>query len=139
MTGKYETLHNDIYSIWASANWSNENIKTFPENFIGQVPNKEYIRVSILPSDRSMDTSYQHLGSVSGQVMIDIFVPAGKGPIRASQIADRLDAYLVGKSVQSGQGLTQFQTSTLSNFGFDKANASLFRAIYTIPFTYFGV
>lgn len=134
MANKYTNLQNDIYSIFAAAGWTAENIKSFPENFIGAVPGKEYIRIHIKAEREGLD-----IVSVSGQVMIDIFVPAGGGPIRASQIADRLDVYLVGRSLKLSSGHTQFLNSTLSNFGVDKANASLFRSIYSIPFNYFGV
>ena len=134
MTNKYTNLQKDFHSIFSASEWTAENIKTFPTNFIGTVPSKEYIRVSILPSGEGID-----IRSVSGQAMIDIFVPAGAGPLRASQIADRLDNYLVGRSLKLSSGHTQFHNSTLSDFGIDKANPSLFRSIYSIPFNHFGV
>lgn len=131
---KYSNLLDDVYSVFGTNEWSGESILTFPENFTGNVPGKEYIRVHILPNGEGIN-----LQSVSGQVIIDIFVPAGGGPSRVSTIADRLDIYLVGKSINTGSGVTQFQNSSLSNFGPDKANGGLFRSMYSISFNYFGV
>ena len=131
---KYESLNKDIFSIFAASTWVAENIKTFPENFTGA--GTEYIRVGIVAS------SYDKKGSQSsafGQLIIDIFFPAGAGNARAIYIADKLDTYLVGKTlVGSNNGNTQMGTSTLTYLGNDKADPSLYRASYSISFNYFG-
>lgn len=132
--GVYENLHKDIFSVFGAAGWVAESITTFPENFTGAVSSREYIRIKILANTEGLNIS-----SIAGLLMIDIFVPAGGGPLRSSQIADRLDAYLVGRSLHLSSGHTQFWRSSLSNFGLDTDNASLFRSIYSIPFNHFGV
>lgn len=133
---KYDSLNKDIFSIFSSIGWSTESIKTYPENFVGTSVDTEYIRVSIVSNSFDRQGSQD---SVFGQLMIDVFYPAGQGNARAIAIADRLDNYLACKTlVGSEKGNTQMGVSTLTYSGNDKANASLYRAIYTIPFNYYG-
>lgn len=133
--GKYQNLETDAFSIFASTPWKNENIKTFPANFIELSPGNEFIRVSVIPSGNGIN-----LTSISGVLIIDIFTSAGNGPKKTSLIADKLDSYLVGKSVSTITGnRTQFNNSSLSYVGLDTVNSALYRATYSIPFNYFGV
>jgi len=133
--GKYENLEKDVFSIFGSTSWKNENIKTFPVNFIELTPGTEFVRVSVIPSGNGIN-----LTSISGVLIIDIFTSAGNGPRRTSLIADKLDSYLVGKSVSTVSGnSTQFNKSALAYVGLDTVNSALYRATYSIPFNYFGV
>ena len=132
--GTYTALETDVYSIFSSAGWLAENVKTYPSNFLAISPGNEYIKVSIIPSGRGIN-----LKSKSGILIIDIYTPAGGGPRAASLIADKLDSYLVGKTVTTvSRTNTQFEQSSLSHLGTDRDNSSLFRSSYTIPFNYFG-
>jgi hypothetical protein len=132
--GKFTRLQEDAFSIFNSAEWKAENIKTFPNNFITVNPGNEFIRVSIIGSGIGIN-----LESVSGVFIIDIFTSAGNGPRQASLIADKLDQYLVGKSISGESGsVTQFSNSALDARGLDRDNPALFRSLYTIPFNYFG-
>jgi hypothetical protein len=134
---KYGDLHADIYSIFGSPTWAAESIGTYPDNFVGTNVGNEYIRVSIIASGRSRANP---LKSASGQLIIDIFTLAGAGTKRMAFIADKLDAYLVGKSVATTSGgTTQLMESSLASQGIDKANPALYRASYSIPFNYFGI
>jgi len=126
---KYSSLYQAIYSIFATNGWKAEAIPTFPTNFVGSGVD-EYIRISIVASGDA------DIKSATGQVIIDIFYPAGGGSLRAITIADKLDKYLAGKTVNSA---IQFFSSTLTEIGNDTANASLYRSKYSIPFNYFGV
>jgi hypothetical protein len=133
--GKYENLEKDVFSIFGSTSWKNENIKTFPVNFIELTPGTEFVRVSVIPSGNGIN-----LTSISGVLIIDIFTSAGNGPRKTSLIADKLDSYLVGKSVSTVSGnSTQFNKSALAYLGLDTVNSALYRATYSIPFNYFGV
>jgi hypothetical protein len=133
--GKFASLEKDIFSVFGATEWLAENIATEPDNFFGKNTGNEYIRVIIIAGRPSVNCT-----SVSGQLSIDIFIPAGVGPNKASLIADKLDSYLVGKVISSATGnATQFGSSTLASNGIDSANPSLFRFIYSIPFNYFGV
>lgn len=132
--GKYLNIQNDIFSIFNSTAWKAENIKTYPSNFIAVNSGNEFIRVSIIPSGSGVN-----LNSVSGVLIIDIFTPAGNGPKAVALIADKLDTYLVGKSLITGiNSVTQLKSSSLQLLGNDKDNSALYRSNYTIPFNYFG-
>jgi hypothetical protein len=132
--GKYSALQTDIFSVFNSVAWNAELIRTVPVNYNGESVGNEYIRVVIIPEHKGLN-----LKSASGILSIDIFTPAGDGPNRTSFIADKLDDYLVGKSLSTVSGVTQFDRSNLQPFGVDKANPTLYRSIYSITFNYFGV
>lgn len=132
---KYSQLQTDIFSLFASSSWKAENIKTFPQNFIAMKAGTEFLRINILPGSSGINVN-----SVSGIVIIDIFISAGTGPKRAFLIADKLDSYVGGKYLPHGNGTaTQFGSSSLKALGNDTDNPSLFRFSYEIPFNYFGV
>lgn len=133
--GKYANLEKDIFGVFDTGAWKAENIKTFPSNFIASGAGDAFIRVSPVPSGQGLNPK-----SVSGILIIDIFIPAGHGPGRASTIADKLDTYLVRKLLSSASGSTsQFHASSLAYVGLDRDNASLFHSTYSIPFNHFGV
>lgn len=132
---KYSSIYKDVYSVFATTEWTNEGIKTFPSNFVGKVENNTYIRVDVVFGGKGVNWR-----SVSGLVMIDIFVPAGYGTKAIAQIADKLDKYLAGQTYKNtSNGQTMFGSSNMSVLGNDKDNPSLYRASYSIPFNYFGV
>ena len=134
--GKYKNLQDDIFSVFGGASWEAENIKTYPSDFIAIDPGDEFIRVMIIPNGEGVN-----LLSVTGVVIIDIFTSAGKGPTRASLIADKLDNYLVRQTLSTvSNSCTQFPLgSALASEGRDKDNGALYRSVYSIPFKYFGV
>lgn len=133
--GKYQNLESDLFSIFNTDAWKAEDIKTYPSNFIAVNTGSEFIRVSAIPGGQGLN-----LSSVSGILVVDIFISAGNGPKRISLIADKLDDYLVGKTFSTGSaGTTQLKNSSLSLNGVDKDNPSLYRATYSIPFNHFGV
>lgn len=133
---KYAALYADVYAVFATVPWGLENIPTYPENFVGTDVGNEYIRLNVIAGGQTVVNATK---SITGQLLIDIFFPAGGGSIRASQIADKLDTYLAGQSFTSSlNGTTQFQTSTLVSVGNDKDNPSLYRFLYTISFNHFG-
>jgi hypothetical protein len=134
--GKYTDLSANIFSVFGSPEWSLEKIKTFPSDFTGKDAGTEYLRVTIIPSGHQAANT---LTSVSGILMVEIFTAAGFGPNRALTIADKLDTYLAGKVFRLGEGQTQFASSTLAGGALDKANSSLYRDLYSIPFNHFGV
>jgi hypothetical protein len=131
--GKYVNLEQDVFSVFASADWLNEDIKTFPTNYIAVNSGNEFIRVSVIPSGKPINRD-----SLAGILIIDIFIPAGAGTRRAMGIADTLDKYLVDKSKQTSTGVTQFGISSLVHNGLDKALLSLHRSTYTIAFNFYG-
>jgi hypothetical protein len=132
--GKYTNLEKDIFSLFSNITWTEEVIKTFPSNFVTVNAGEEFIRINILPKGFGIN-----LNSTSGVLLIDIFTLAGNGTKRTSLIADKLDSYLVGKSLSTeSKAVTQFANSSLDYSGNDKDNPTLFRATYSIPFNFFG-
>ena len=81
------------------------------------------------------------MSSSAGLVLIEIYTPVNQGPLRAAEIADKLDSYLAGKSLKTTSGgVTQFSDrSSLSYQGTDIDNASLVRSTVSIQFNHFGV
>jgi hypothetical protein len=131
--GKFADLERDVFSVFSHANWKLEKIPTHPSNFQAQDP--EYIRVTPIAGGQPLNRS-----SASGVLNIDIFIAAGKGPNRATVIADKLDGFLVAKSFSlSGRGVTQFEHSSLTPLGIDPENRALARFLYSIPFNHYGV
>lgn len=133
--GKYANVQADIFSIFSDNTWKAENIKSYPTNSVAVNSGNEFIRINIIPSGAGIN-----LSSISGILIIDIFTSAGSGPNRATLIADRLDSYIVGKSLSTVNGIvTQFLNSSMDYIGRDPDNVSLFRSAYSIPFNYYGV
>lgn len=133
--GKYTTLQDDVFSVFALPGWGDENIKTFPTDFVAVNAGTEYIRVNVIPNGGGINNE-----SIAGILVIDIFVAAGLGPSRTNLIADKLDQFLQGKSLSTADGiLTQFFSSSLAPIGKDRENPALWRSSYTIPFKSFGV
>lgn len=134
--GRYTDLRSDINLVFASDAWKAETIKILPSSFNGAVSD-ESLRLNILPQGSPASNPQQ---SISGYVIIDIFVKAGLGTKRVFEIADKLDDYLVGKTFKTGLvGSTQFLTGTLGEQEIDDDNESLLLTHYSIPFNYFGV
>jgi len=134
--GKFTETQVRIFSIFNSDTWKAEAIKTIPQDVSASNLGDEFIRVSIIPSQRGINRI-----STMGVCIIDIFVAAGKGPSRYHAIADKLDDYLQDKQVKIllSNNVVQFGASTLVPIGLDKDNPNLTRAQYTIPFNLFGV
>ena len=133
--GKYANLEKDIFTIVAETQLLNSSIRIFPGNFVATDTGNQFLRVSIIPSNRGLN-----LKSISGLLIVDIFIPSGGGLKLASTIADTLDSKFVGKSVSTSlNNVTQFGNSSLDHKGVDKDSPALHRSIYTIPFNFFGV
>ena len=132
--GKFTSLQQDIYSVFAKQKWKAEQIVTYPSLMVPDNPGQEYIRVSIVPSSQGINIS-----SVSGILIIDIFAALISGPKRPLQLADTLDIFLVAKSIELSTGTTQFMGSSVSSTQKDKDDPALSMTSYSIPFSYFGV
>jgi hypothetical protein len=128
--GKNSSIESDIFSVFASTGWLGEGVRTYPNNF--SPTGTEYIRVSILVGSTER-------GVTKGQLLVDIFAAAGEGTSRTSVIADKLDSYLVGKSLTTnGNKVTQGLDSALGTGRADSDNPSLFRTTYTLNYKYYG-
>jgi hypothetical protein len=134
-TGKYTGLQDGINTIFGDPKWLAEKIKTVPADFVMNGMGGEFIRLQVLPGSWNSNNGFY---SVAGYLMIEIYTTAGQGPARTNYIADKLDEYLVGKSIATSAGNAQFFISTIDTGGNDKANQTLYRTFYQIPFTFFG-
>lgn len=131
---KFHKATQAIMQVFGTAAWLAEDIKTIPSNYIGGNLGSEYIRVNVMTSGAGIN-----INSLSGQLIIDVFVPSGEGMLRATDIADTLDKYLVGKMFISGSDSVQLGNSTFSSTGLDAANRALYRYRYTMSFNFYGV
>jgi hypothetical protein len=130
---KHTALLTAIYSVFTTSEWRDQYITAMPPNFQGQLETEgEYTRINILASKPKLE--FGNANNISGSVMIDIFIPQGQGINRTHEIADILDSLIQTKWIDG----VQFGASTLQQLGRDQANSGLHRALYSIPFTYYG-
>lgn len=87
-------------------------------------------KAQVIASGRSVNTN-----SVSGQIIVTISTPNGKGPKELLEFAGKLDAALVGKHVNVDGASIQFYTSGLSG-SYVGDNKSRISCDYAIPFQY---
>ena len=117
-----------VEGLFASTAWTSNNIKAFPANYQGEINAEEWIRVSVLPF--SSELAYQDV-IANGQIVCNIFVPAGAGMKRAYQIADLLKTLLDIKVIS---GYLQTTNSFITNIGIDPKDAGLYNVDYTVNF-----
>ena len=117
-----------VEGLFASTAWTSNNIKAFPANYQGEIDSDEWIRVSVLPF--SSELAYQDV-IANGQIVCQIFVPAGAGMKRAYQIADLLKALLDQEVIS---GYLQTTNSFITNIGIDPKDAGLYNIDYTVNF-----
>ena len=117
-----------VEGLFASSAWTSNNIKAFPANYQGEIDSDEWIRVSVLPF--SSELAYQDV-IANGQIVCQIFVPAGAGMKRAYQIADLLKTLLDQEVIS---GYLQTTNSFITNIGIDPKDAGLYNVDYTVNF-----
>jgi hypothetical protein len=117
-----------VEGLFASSAWTSNNIKAFPANYQGEINAEEWIRVSVLPF--SSELAYQDV-IANGQIVCQIFVPAGAGMKRAYQIADLLKTLLDQEVIS---GYLQTTNSFITNIGIDPKDAGLYNIDYTVNF-----
>jgi len=131
----FDSVLADIESVFASSNWTSNNIDIYPENYQGAISDDtEFCRLSVLPSS-SENYVYGAKKLLSGLVAVKIFVKAGEGQNRIMGIGDILDLVLENKKLTNG---TELSTSYLSVEGLDPSNQALYSASYIIPFKIYG-
>ena len=117
-----------VEGLFASTAWTSNNIKAFPANYQGEIDSDEWVRVSVLPF--SSELAYQDV-IANGQIVCQIFVPAGAGMKRAYQIADLLKTLLDQEVIS---GYLQTTNSFITNIGVDPKDAGLYNVDYTVNF-----
>jgi hypothetical protein len=117
-----------VEGLFASTAWTNNNIKAFPANYQGEIDADEWIRLSVLPF--SSELAFKDV-IANGQIVCQIFVPAGSGMKRAYQIADLLKALLDQEVIS---GYLQTTNSFITNIGIDPKDSGLYNVDYTVNF-----
>lgn len=134
--GKFKEATLNIYKVFDSQEWKDLDIVTQPENYKG-VTGESILVYPVFSGGTILGAT---MGSISGTLIVDIFVEATKGPMRGYEIAALLDKYFVAQSLVSpGGSVTQMGRSTLQSLGTDSANPTLYRFSYSISFNHFGV
>lgn len=117
-----------VEGLFASSAWTSNNVKAFPANYQGEINADEWIRVSVLPF--SSELAYKDI-ITNGQIVCQIFVPAGAGMKRAYEIADMLKTLLDQEIIS---GYLQTTNSFITNIGIDTKDSGLFNVNYTVNF-----
>ena len=117
-----------VEGLFAYTAWTNNNIKAFPANYQGEINADEWIRVSVLPF--SSELAFKDV-IANGQIVCQIFVPAGAGMKRAYEIADMLKVLLDQEVIS---GYLQTTNSFITNIGIDTKDSGLFNVNYTVNF-----
>ena len=117
-----------VEGLFASTAWTTNNIKAFPANYQGEIDANEWVRVSVLPF--SSELAFKDV-IANGQIVCQIFVPAGAGMKRAYEIADMLKVLLDQEVIS---GYLQTTNSFITNIGIDTKDSGLFNVNYTVNF-----
>lgn len=117
-----------VEGLFSSSAWTSNNVKAFPANYQGEINADEWIRVSVLPF--SSELAYKDV-IANGQIVCQIFVPAGAGMKRAYEIADMLKTLLDQEVIS---GYLQTTNSFITNIGIDTKDSGLYNVNYTVNF-----
>jgi hypothetical protein len=129
--GRYSNLQSPLFAVFDTDLWKAEKIATYPSDFSPSTVAEEFIRITVIPANQGIN-----LQSLSGICQIEIYTAYGDGGVRAYEIADKLDNYLLGMTLDDS---VQFSASTMVPKGRDAINAGLSRYQYSIPFNLYGV
>ena len=129
---KYKETVTAVFSLFAIPEWVSQGVRTIPSNFSnkGTLP---YVVVDVIPSGNPLN-----LTSTRGVVLCVIYTASGKGPDEYLSIADTINQFFEGKSIDSQNGVVQFGKSSLSPLP-SKEGAETFRATLSIPFNFFDI
>jgi len=130
----FEHLRSDIYGVFATPAWNALGVAAYPDNYQGAIATDSFVKLHIIPGTPVFD-SYALKKSLSGAVIISIYVKAGKGDKEIFSIGDSIDGFFQGKTLQNG---TQFGPSTINVLGLDRDDPSLYRGDHMITFKIIG-
>lgn len=131
----FNNIRQDIYGVFATQLWKNNGIKTYPDNYQGNIgATKPFIRMTIIPGSAKF-SSFHLKKELSGRLILSIFVDNKKGETQLYEVADIIDSFFQGKTLTNG---TQFGPSAITPLGIDSANSSLYRGDYSITFKSYG-
>lgn len=132
---RFTDVRTDLEEVFASTEWTSENIQAFPANFAGgTAQHDEFVIVETVPGKLTnrRNRSYQNVHTVSGQYIVQIYVRTGTALVRPMEIADILDNLLNSKRLTSG---TQTGIPVVDVIGTDTDDKSLYRVDFIVNFT----
>jgi len=128
---RYEKTLKDIYSIVESM--TIEGLKIVPIGYQGTETTNEYIRFNPVIGENNTELNLR------GILYFDIYTKIGEGPTRAYKIADIIEKYFLGNTVNlnTGNSVTQFiKQSNLVVKG-EAKNPAFLQTLYQIQFNNF--
>jgi hypothetical protein len=126
----YTQIISGVEALFASSDWTNNNVKAFPADYNGNRDLPEFVTISVLLSNSEKQYGGGK-GATEGMFYLEIYTASGQGQRRPFEIADMLDSLLEMKTLL---GAVETQTSTVGNPATDTANDSLSRTEYLVPF-----
>jgi len=108
--------------------------QVFPADYKGELPKPPFLKLNIVFSPASLEAT-SGTKKVSGVVLVSIYYESGGGQLQASEISELLNDIFEKKLLNFG---IQTKVSSLQFLGTDKNDASLSRADYSVPFSYYG-
>ena len=102
-------------------------INFYPANYQGKISGTEWVRLNVFPGNSEL--LYRGL-RIYGQIVFNIFVPAGNGMIKSTEIADKINS-VFGRQIISG---IQTTNSFITTIGIDPVDKGLFRLDLTVNF-----
>jgi hypothetical protein len=132
---RFRTVQTDFEELFATTAWTDNNIAAYPANYSGGYAN-EFCIVETVPGKVTTrrNRSFANTNTVSGQYIVQVYVPVGNGLARAMEIADILDSILNSTRLTSG---TQTGIPVVDIVGTDTDDKSLFRVDFIVNFTKF--
>jgi hypothetical protein len=123
----YSDLFADAYYPFSTSLWTDEDIPTFPFSLRGRATKPPYVLLEVVTSGDGVN-----FVSKSGLLICSIFTPIVSGPALITEIADKLDTLLAGKTIRS----VQFLNSVLGPTNVDPDAPSINRSNLSIPFSF---
>ena len=123
----FSNIQTSVESIFATTEWTQNNISAYPANYQGKITGKEWVRVNTFPNNSDLFFKGER---TYGQLVFNIFVPSGQGMIRALEISDLLKGLFERKTISGIQTTNSFITTK----GIDEIDKGLFRVDYIVNF-----
>ena len=131
----HSTVQNTIYSFFASAAYTSKvGLKAYPTNYQGDINLPEFVRFHII-GPNVVRGNYSTGKKYTGKLIVSFLVPAGQGDKRGYALCTSISHLLDNKTFPNK---LSFSTGSVTNYGLDAVNKSLWRVDYTNNFLIFG-
>jgi hypothetical protein len=127
----YDNIRKDIYELMPQIT----GLNIVPDAMQIEVGSAPVARLSIIPGSSKFNNFGYSQKTLSGYVILAIFVKTESGHKELFDIADKIDLIMQNKKCSNG---TTFASSSMDIKGIDPQDSSLFRGDYLIKFNYYG-